>query len=78
MFFSWLPVTVEAASATEVNHYIDYLLEKRMAPRSINCHLSAVRGFYDYLTYEEKVPLNNPVARGQMLHKPSPAYRVER
>jgi len=75
LFFSWLPVTVEAASVTEVKHYIDYLLEKRMAPRSINCHLSAVRGFYDYLTYEEKVPLNNPVARGQMLREPHPLPR---
>lgn len=46
-----------------------------MAPRSINCHLSTVRGFYDYLTYEEGVALNNPVARGQMLREPHPLPR---
>ncbi|MFH2122373.1 MAG: tyrosine-type recombinase/integrase [Pseudomonadota bacterium] len=75
LFFSWLPVTVEAASATEVKHYIDYLLEKRMAPHSINCHLSAVRGFYDYLASEEGIQLDNPVARGQMLREPHPLPR---
>ena len=46
-----------------------------MAPRSINCHLSTVRGFYDYLLYEEEVPLNNPVARGRMLREPHPLPR---
>jgi site-specific recombinase XerD len=75
LFFSWLPVTVEATSVTNVKHYIDYLLEKKMAPRSINCHLSTVRGFYDYLTYEEEVPLTNPVARGKMLREPHPLPR---
>lgn len=74
-FFSWLPVTVEAASATEVKHYIDYLLDKRMSPRTINCHLSTVRGFYDYLIYEEEIALNNPVARGKMLREPHPLPR---
>jgi len=75
LFFSWLPVTVEAASVTEVNYYIDYLLEKKLAPRTINCHLSTVRGFYDYLIYEEEVALNNPVARGKMLREPRPLPR---
>lgn len=46
-----------------------------MAPRSINCHLSKVRGFYDYLIYEEEVVLDNPIARGQMLREPHPLPR---
>lgn len=74
-FFSWLPVTVETASVTEVKQYIDYLLEKKMSSRTINCHLSTVRGFYDYLVDEEEVMLQNPVARGQMLREPHPLPR---
>ena len=75
LFFSWLPVAVEATSMIDVKNYIDYLLDKRLSPRTINCHLSTVRGFYDYLLYEEEVPLNNPVARGQMLREPHPLPR---
>jgi site-specific recombinase XerD len=55
--------------------YIDYLLEKRMAARSINCHLSSVRGFYDYLQKEESIHLENPVVKGLMLREPSPLPR---
>ena len=75
LFFSWLPVTLEATSVTEVKYYIDYLLDKRMAARSINCHLSTIRGFYDYLALEEEVILENPVARGKMLREPHPLPR---
>jgi site-specific recombinase XerD len=75
LFFSWLPVTVETTSVTVENNYIDYLLEKKISPRTINCHLSTVRGFYDYLLYEEEVPLTNPVARGKMLREPHPLPR---
>ncbi len=72
LFFSWLPAKLEVASSTDVKNYIDYLLEKKMSPRTINCHLSTVRGFYDYLIYEEEVSLKNPVARGKMLREPTP------
>lgn len=75
LFFSWLSVTLEATSVTDVKHYIDYLLEKRMAARTINCHLSTIRGFYDYLVFEEDVILENPVARGKMLREPHPLPR---
>ena len=75
LFFSWLPVTVEATSVTDVKYYIDYLLEKKKAPRTINCHLSTVRGFYDYLIYEEELSLENPVTKGRMLREPHPLPR---
>lgn len=74
-FFSWVAVPVELASVTDVKKYIDYLLEKRMAPHSINCHLSSIRGFYDYLADEEDVPLENPVVMGLMLREPHPLPR---
>jgi site-specific recombinase XerD len=75
LFFSWLPVTVEATSVRDVKNYIDYLLDKRLSARTINCHLSTVRGFYDYLIYEEEIALNNPVTRGKMLREPHPLPR---
>lgn len=75
LFISWVAVPVESTSVTEVKMYIDYLLEKRMAPHSINCHLSSIRGFYDYLIDEEEVSLANPVVRGLMLREPHPLPR---
>ena len=75
LFFIWVPVRVEATSTTEVKRYIDYLLEKKMSPRSINAHLSTLRGFYDFLIVEEEIPLDNPVAKGKMLREPHPLPR---
>ena len=75
MFFSWVAVPVELTSVKEVKMYIDYLLEKRMAPHSINCHLSSIRGFYDYLIDDEEIPMENPVSRGLMLREPHPLPR---
>jgi len=75
LFFSWVAVPVEATSVIEMKMYIDYLLEKRMAPHSINCHLSSIRGFYDYLIDEENVSLENPVVRGLMLRESHPLPR---
>jgi site-specific recombinase XerD len=74
-FFSWVAVPVELTSSTEVKMYIDYLLEKMMAPHSINCHLTSIRGFYDYLCDEEGVLLENPVIMGLMLREPHPLPR---
>lgn len=75
LFISWVPVKVEDASVAEVKRYIDFLLERRMSPRTINCHLSTIRGFYDYLLDEEEASLENPVVRGQMLREPRPLPR---
>lgn len=55
--------------------YIDYLLEKRMVPRTINCHISSIRGFYSYLKDEEGVSIENPVVTGLMLREPHPLPR---
>ena len=74
-FCSWVAVPIEMTSPTEVKMYIDHLLEKRMAPHSINCHLSSIRGYYDYLQDEENIPLENPVIKGLMLREPHPLPR---
>ena len=74
-FFIWVAVPVELTTSTEVKKYIDYLLEKGMAPHSINCHLSSIRGFYDHLRDEEGVIVENPVIMGLMLREPHPLPR---
>lgn len=79
-FFSWVATPVELTSVKEIKMYIDYLLERRLAPRTINCHLSSIRLFYDYLVDEENVVLKNPVVTGLMLREshPLPRYLTDR
>jgi site-specific recombinase XerD len=36
-----------------VSRYIDYLMKKRLAPKTVNCHLDGIRQFYHYLKEEE-------------------------
>lgn len=55
--------------------YIDYMLEKQMVPRTINCHLSSIRRFYDYLKDEEDFAIENPVVAGLMLRESHPLPR---
>ena len=74
-FFSWLATPVESATVQEVRAYIDYLLEIRMAPRTINCHISSIRLFYSYLKDEEGIPIANPVVTGLMLRESHPLPR---
>ncbi|NTU72714.1 tyrosine-type recombinase/integrase [Candidatus Roizmanbacteria bacterium] len=74
-FFSWVATPVESTTVKEVRMYIDCLLEKKMAPRTINCHISSIRGFYDYLRDEEDVSMENPVITGLMLREPHPLPR---
>jgi len=74
-FLSWLNVPVEAASNAEIKRYIDYLLEQQKFPKTINCHLMAIRKFYNYLREEEEIPVTDPVRRGYALRLPKPLPR---
>lgn len=78
-FFSWVSTAVELTTVAEIRLYIDYLLEKRVAPRTINCHLSSIRLFYDYLVDEENIILENPVIGGLLLKesRPLPRYLTD-
>jgi site-specific recombinase XerD len=71
-FVLWVDVPLEEVTYRKVAAYIDYLLAKGLAPKTINCHLLAIRGFYDYLHYEEGIALTNPVRRGSLLRLPRP------
>jgi len=78
-FVIWLDVPVEEARPQKILAYIDYLLEKRLDPKTINCHLDSIRGFYHYLHDEEQVKVENPVKRGYTLRlsRPLPRYLRE-
>ncbi len=71
-FVLWLNVPLEQASVDKIEDYIDHLHQKRMQPASINLYLAIIRVFYNYLRYEEKVELLNPVKANCRLRVPRP------
>jgi len=75
LYVVWLDIALERATSEKINMYIDHLLRKRMQPASINLYLAIIRVFYDYLKYEEKVVLINPVKRTRRLRVPKPLPR---
>ncbi len=77
-FVLWLNVPLEQADVDKIEDYIDYLHQKRMQPASINLYLAIIRVFYNYLKYEEKVNLLNPVKANCRLRVPKPLPRAMR
>ena len=71
-FVVWLDVPIEEVNNKKVLYYIDHLLDKGLKPKSINCHLDSIRGFYNYLCDEEGVVIDNPVKRGYALRLSRP------
>jgi len=74
----WLNVPLEQATAEKIDVYIDHLHRKRMHPSSINLYLVIIRVFYNYLKYDEKIPLTNPVKLNHRLRVPKPLPRCLR
>ena len=77
-FVLWVDVPLEQVTAEKIEAYIDYLHHKRMRPASINCYVAIVRVFYQYLKYEEKIELKNPIKTGCRLRVPRPLPRFLR
>ncbi len=79
LFVLWLEVPIEEATKKKILQYIDMLLDHRLQPKTINCHLDSIRGFYEYLRDVEDIPLPNPVRRGYALRlsRPLPRYLRE-
>jgi site-specific recombinase XerD len=75
-FVVWLPQPIEQVTAKRILCFIDHLLDQRLSPKTINCYLDGIRGFYDYLIHEEGVEIVNPVKRGYVLKlsRPLPRY----
>ena len=78
-FVLWVDVPIESVDHYKVTEYIDYLLGKRLKPKTINCHLACIRVFYEYLYHEEEIKLVNPVKKGSTLRlaKPLPRHLNE-
>ena len=77
-FVLWLNVPLQQVSVDKIEDYIDYLHQRRMQPASINLYLAIIRVFYNYLRYEEKVNLLNPVKANCRLRVPRPLPRAMR
>ena len=75
-FILWVDVPIEKVIGKDVLRYIDHLRARRLQPKTINCHLDSIRGFYNYLINEEEVAMQNPVKRNYNLRlaKPLPRY----
>ena len=78
-FVLWLDKPIEETTNKKILQYIDYLLDKRLKPKTINCHLDSIRGFYEYLIREEEVAIINPVKHGYALRlsRPLPKHLRE-
>ncbi len=75
-FAVWLDVPIEQVSCQYILAYVDYLLGKRLKPKTINNNLDSIRGFYNYLLTEEKYIGDNPVKKGCSLRlgRPLPKH----
>lgn len=69
-FVVWVDVPIEEVTHQKVSKYIDHLLDRRLKPKTINCHLQSIRGFYNYLYHEEEIKVANPVKKGCALRVP--------
>ncbi len=71
-FVTWVDVPIEKVTNQYILEYIDYLLHKRLKPKTINNNLDSIRGFYNYLHNEEKCVEENPVKKGHSLRLGNP------
>lgn len=75
-FVIWVDVPVEEVTHTTVSRYIEYLMRKRRAPKTVNCHINGIRQFYHYLREEEGMTITNPVKKNhtQKMSRPLPRH----
>jgi site-specific recombinase XerD len=74
-FVVWVDVPIEAVTHKKLLAYLDHLLDRGLKPKTINCHLDSIRGFYHYLMEEEQVQMVHPVKRGYALRLSRPLPR---
>ena len=70
-FTLWLRVPLEKTTRHEIGAYVDHLLRKRHAPKTIICHLQTLHLFFEYLIDEEGAAMENPVRN--ISHPPAEA-----
>ena len=77
-FVIWLDVPIEAVNHKKLAGFIEHLQRRRLKPKTINCYLDSIRGFYDYLIYEEQLQIQHPVKPGDTLRMSKPLPRFLR
>ena len=74
-FVQWLGIPLNEVTRKDMGTYVDRLLRKRLKPKTITCHLQAIRLFFDYLIDDEGMRMDNPVTRISIrLPKPLPRH----
>lgn len=78
-FFEWLVVPIDEVTYNVIFEYIGFLHNRRLKPKTINSYLNGIRRFYDYLKFEERINIINPVISTyrQILPKPLPKFLKE-
>jgi len=78
-FFEWLKVPIDEVTSAIIFEYIGFLHNRRLNPKSINSYLDGIRSFYNFLKYEERIHIVNPVkpTYRQILPKPLPKFLKE-
>ena len=74
-FFSWLDFQIDTVTSEDVYEYLGYLHNRRLKAKSINSILNSLRKFYDFLYYEEKIKILNPVKPEYRQREPKPIPR---
>ena len=73
-FTAWLTIPLHEVTRREVALYVDHLLKKRLKPKTITCHLQAIRLFFDFVI-DDGVEMTNPVTKVSIrLPKPLPRH----
>lgn len=62
-FTTWLTVPLNEVTRHEIGGYVDYLMGKRLSPKTITCHLQTIRLFFEYLIDDENIEILNPVTK---------------
>jgi site-specific recombinase XerD len=74
-FVLWIDVPLEQVTRDKLVDYVDLLISKKLTPKTINCHISCVRAFYEYLERAEALKVANPVRKGYSMRLPRPLPR---
>ena len=78
-FTKWLDGPLYEVDANVIYEYLGFLHNRRLSAETINAYLNGIRKFYDYLRYEQKFKIINPVKASyrQMVPKPLPRFLKE-
>lgn len=77
-FCECLNVPIDKVTSEVVYEYLGFVHNRRLNPKSINCILTGLRKFYDFLYYEERMKITNPVKPEYRQREPKPLPRFLR